>query len=180
MATLFPVRHPGFGLRVLLGLTMAAVATGLVAGPASAGVNGGVEFVPVPAPTFDVEPSAGAVIGRTLVLWGAGAATADLTLAAPTVRLVFTASAQACEGSPALDVRVDGVRVFHREIAGTEAYGVSGTWARGRHTLSFAFGKGQLVSSCDRSVKISSVGMWSGGPSRPYGLVETPAAVRPG
>jgi hypothetical protein len=170
MATIFLTGSRRFRQGLVCCLALAAVLGGLLATPASAGVT--VAFVPVPAAAFQVQPAVGAAVGRTLVLWGAGTAHATIDLAEPTVRLVFSARAEPCEGSPQLDVRVDGLSVFASEVAGAGVYAVRGTWATGHHTLSFAFPNDQLGANCDRNVKIRSVGMWTSTSGSPYSYVE--------
>ena len=158
--------------RCLLAL-LTAVLSGLLAIPAgAAGSAVTITFVPVPAVSFAVAPGTGSAVGSTLVMWGTGEATAAVDLVEPTVRLVFSARGDACEGSPELDVRVDDVSVFDSPIAGTGVYAVRGYWAAGRHTLSFEFGNDRRSNSCDRNVKIGSVGMWTNGPGGPSSYVE--------
>jgi hypothetical protein len=120
-------------LRRRVGISLIALLSGLVGGlQTSAGAAGStvtMTFLPVPAATFAVQPAAGAVLGRTLVLWGTGEATALLELTEPTVRLEFSALAIACKGLPELDVRVDGDSVFEGAVAGVGSYAVRGYWA---------------------------------------------------
>ena len=145
----------------IMGLVSCFVAT-----PASAGPGlPDQQFYVVPAPTFSVVPAVGAPIGETVVLWGNGAATATVDLPEPTVRLVFSAQAQLCDGPPRLDVRIDGVGVLGREIAGSGRYAVAGYWTAGRHTLEFVFSNDRLSATCDRNLKIRYVGWWG-----PYGM----------
>lgn len=158
-------------LRLLLGLTVSVLLSGLMAAPATA-ASARVAFVPVPAATFMVQPKVGAALGRTLILWGNGEATATVKLMEPTVRLVFAAKAEHCDGSPQIDVRVDDVSVFASDIAGSGMYAVRGMWAAGRHTLRFAFVNDHLSSACDRNVKIRSIGMWTSASGGPYSYVE--------
>ena len=158
------------------GLTLIAVLSGLVGGlltaAGAAGSTVTMAFVPVPAAAFAVNPAAGAVLGRTLVLWGTGEATATLRLTEATVRLEFSALAIACKGLPELDVHVDGDSVFDGAVAGAGSYAVRGHWAPGPHTLSFGLGNDGVSGACDRNLKIRSVGMWTNGPGGPSSYVE--------
>ena len=145
------------------------------AAPASAGPGlGAANLFPVAASAFTVAPAIGAPIGNSLVLWGNGAATATVDLPGPMRRLVFEAIAQRCGGLPRLEVRVDGVPVFGREIAGRGSYAVAGSWARGRHKLSFGFPNNRLSAGCDRNIKIRSIGWWS--PHPQFGATEVPVS----
>ena len=171
MATIFPSRSRRVRLRLLFGLILTTLLSGLLASPASAGAAV-VAFVPVQAAAFTVAPAVGAPVGRTLVLWGTGAATTTVNLPEATVRLVFSAKAESCEGLPELDVSVDDVSVFKSEIAGAGVYAVKGMWAAGPHKLSFAFLNDRLGAACDRNVKIRSVGMWTSTSGSPYSYVE--------
>ena len=149
----------------IMGLVSCLVATPTSAGPGLPDQH----FYPVHAPAFRMAPAVGGSIGETVVLWGNGAATATVDLPAPTVRLVFSARAQLCEGPSRLDVRIDGVGVLGREIAGSGKYAVAGRWAAGRHTLKFVFSNDRRSATCDRNLEISDVG-WSGR----YGMSDYP------
>jgi Ca-dependent carbohydrate-binding module xylan-binding len=157
-------------LRVFVWLALTALMSGLLAAPASAGPNPGSQpFYPVAAAAFAVAPAVGAPIGNTVVLWGTGSATATVDLAGPARRLVFSAQAQPCEGSPRLEVRVDGKVVHGREVAGSGSYAVPGSWTAGRHSLTFAYLNDRLSATCDRNLRIRLVAFW--GPHTRYGAL---------
>ncbi len=154
-----PAPHRGVRLLVISGIV--GLVSCFVATPASAGPGlPDQRFYAVHAPAFSVAPAVGGSIGETVVLWGNGAATATVDLPEPTVRLVFSARARLCEGPPRLDVRIDGVSVLGRAIAGSGRYAVAGRWGAGRHTVKFLLSNDRRSATCDRNLEISRVGWW--------------------
>jgi hypothetical protein len=154
--------------RLLFAISITGLLSGLLAAPASAGpaVNP-APFYAVPASAFWVTPAVGAPMGDALMLWSNGRAEAKVNLPEPSNRLVFTAQARQCEGSPRLEVRVDGAGRFGfaRDVAGSGDYAVAGDWAAGTHTVTLIMSNDRRLSAaCDRNLKIRSVGSW--GPSQ--------------
>jgi hypothetical protein len=145
-------------LRVLFALVLAVLLSGLCAAPASAGPEWSPPTRWVVAPdTFTVAPAVGAPIAGTLRLWGNGSATATRVLPWTADRLVFQAEATRCEGSPRLEVRVDGQIRSSLEIAGAGSYAVAGRWFAGPHQVSFALTNDRLRDRCDRNLTIHNV-----------------------
>lgn len=161
-----PARRVRPGLVCALALT--ALVSGLLAAPAVAAPDSGTTpFYRVAPRAFTIAPSVGAPIGDTVVLWREGSATATVDLPGPAVRLVFEARAQACEGAPRLEVRIDDVAVFGSEIGGTGSYAVAGSWTAGPHKVALGFSQDHLGAACDRNIKVRSVA-WQG-PNSLYG-----------
>lgn len=156
--------------RVLAAAGVAAVlGCGLVA-PASAGPGAATApYYPVPAGDFAVPRTVGGLVGDAVALWRNGSATTTVDLPGPAVRFVLDVYAQQCQGAPRLDVRIDGVGVWGREIAGSGQYAVAGSWAPGRHTVKLVFSRDKLEAGCDRNLKVAEVGWW--GPHPRYGAV---------
>jgi hypothetical protein len=154
--------------RVLFAVSITGLLSGLLAAPASAGpAVDPAPFYAVPASAFAVTPAVGATMGDALMLWSNGRAEAKVNLPEPSTRLVFTAQARQCEGSPRLEVRIDGAGRFGfaRDVAGSGDYAVAGDWAAGTHTVTLIMSNDRRLSAaCDRNLKIRSVGFW--GPSQ--------------
>ena len=91
------------------------------------------------------------------MLWRNGSATATKVLPWTAARLMFQAEATRCEGSPRLDVRVDGQVMSSREIAGAGSYAVAGLWLAGPHNVTFALSNDRLRDTCDRNLTIHNV-----------------------
>ncbi len=162
MASTFPSRARCLRRRWLFALALAALISGLPAAPAAAGPPADPDATYRMAPDeFTVDPALGAAIVDTLMLWSTGTATATVDLEVPAGRVVFRVVGQPCDGLPRLEVRIDGVEVFQREIAGSGGFAVRGAWSAGRHTITFTFANDHLGTACDRNLKIGFVN-WRG------------------
>ena len=70
---------------------------------------------------------------------------------------MFQAEAARCEGSPRLEVRVDGQIRSSREIAGAGSFAVAGRWFAGPHRVTFTLPNDRLRDTCDRNLTIHNV-----------------------
>ncbi len=97
--------------------------------------------------------------GRTLALYGAGTATATVKTSTSTTSLTFRARATQCDGSPTVNVAVDGVSAGTFALTETSyhTYTSPKALAAGTHTVALKLTNDYKTSSCDRDAFVDTV-----------------------
>lgn len=117
----------------------------------------------IPAGTGMAFPDQLADEGQALLLWSNTVATLQVSSAEVT-SLTFRARADVCQGSPTLDLLIDGKKHSTHTLSKTAwtSYSVPVSVPAGRHSYGFAFTNDYAAPGCDRNIWMDTLVLSSG------------------